>query len=207
MKKLVLFVVLILSLYMLALPASAEFGENTMYKFFDGEYGIRIPNSYFVIHENITEEELDGTDTSQEDAINFLNDFSVDLYASFDQGNRYLTIQVFDDAVSGEIPYEGLSDARYLSLLWRKELENFDYTILFSEPYITDDDCFGKVAFVFEIDGKPVYGLEYVTVLDNDLINLSFTSHSSQFDIEDSYQFDTIASTLYDCFITVLQGT
>lgn len=206
MKKLVLFIVLTLSLYTLALPASAEFGENTLYKFFDGEYGIRIPNSYFVIHENITEEELDGTDSSPKDAIDFLNEFSVDLYASFGQENRYLSIQVYEDAVSGETPYEGLSDAEYLSMLWRSELEDLNYTVLFSEPYITDDDCFGKVAFMFEIDGKPVYGLDYVTVLDNDLITLSFTSHGSQFDIEDNYEFDTIASSLYDCFITVSQG-
>lgn len=203
MKKLIICLVL----WSFAFPALADYDQTVRYEFFHGEYGIWIPDSFFVIHENITEEELSGTDSSPEEAFGFLNAYSMDLYASFDQDNGYLSIQVFEDAVSGEIAYEGLSDAEYLGEFWADQLESKNYIVLFSEPYVTEYDCFGKVAYMFESDGKPVYCVDFITVLEKDLISLSFISYAGQFDIEDNYIINTIASSLHDNIVTVSQGT
>lgn len=197
MKKLVPFIVLILFLCAISLPVSAESGKNVLYKFLDGEYGIRIPDSFFVIHENITEEELQETGTGPDDALRLLEDMSVSLYALFENKCRALYIDVFEDAVSDGAPYEGLDDAKQLMRTWTIKLKDLNYPILFYEPYITDDDCFGKVAFTYEDDGITVYELDYVTAIENDFIVLSFISYIGQFDIEDNYLFDTIASTLH----------
>lgn len=203
MKKIIIFLVLCL----FSSTAVAEVNKNIKYEFFGGEFGIRLPDSFFVIHENITDEELVGTDTNIQDALDFLDSFSTDLWAEFDDGNKSLSIQAFKDSVTGETPFEGLSGAEYFTYFWMQQLESDDEnTILFAEPYVTKNYCFGKVAYMFGSDEEPVYCLDYITVFEKDMIRLVFYSYNGQFDIENDYMFDTIASSLFDCNITVSSG-
>lgn len=185
----VLFTIAIIS------SASAKMITTPLYHFFDKNHAVCIPESFSVIYDDITDEELEKICFTREEAMKFLDDYNVDLFA-FDDNERCFYIGVYENPVPKSTPYEGYEDAVKIAKVMTKYLDDPAYDILFIEPYITDTDCFGKAAFTFESDGETVYCLEYCMIYDDELIDLIAYSNSGQYSIEDEHILDEIACSI-----------
>lgn len=176
--------------------ASAKMITTPLYHFFDDDHAVCIPESFSVIHKDITDEELEKFGMTKEEAMSFLDDNNADLFASFDDDKRCFYIGVYENPVPKSTPYEGYDDAVKLEKLLSEILDDPYYNILFTEPYVTDTHCFGKAAFTFESDGETIYCLEYFTVYDDELIDFVVYSENGQYSIEDEHVLDEIACSI-----------
>lgn len=176
--------------------ASAKVLTTPLYHFFDDNHAVCIPESFSVIYKDITDEELETLGMTREEAMNFLDDNNADLFASFDDDKRCFYIGVYENPAPKSTPYEGYEDAVKLEKILTKYIDDPEYNILFTEPYITDTHCFGKAAFTFELDGETIYCLEYVTAYDDELIDFVVYSENGQYSIEDEHVLDGIACSI-----------
>lgn len=186
MKKLILFLILCL----IAVPAFAD--EMIEYTFHNGEYSILLPSFFAVIDENADPVDLE-----------FLEKSNCDLFACMDNFNRFLTIQVFDDAFDDVYELLTWDDAKFIGDTWSEKLEEVDYNTLFVEPYLNGYDCFGKVFYTGVSDEGTNYYVDYLAAYGTDLVVISAWSNDTQFNVQEDHMLNLCADTLSCRFVTV----
>lgn len=179
----------------LAIPSIAfAFDEMTRYDFGNGDYYIWIPNDFLVVHENSTEEELLSNEMYAENgAKEFLDSFGVALFASWQNSQKGLLINIYENIFDEDIRIEDRFAAEALIESWTPLLERANRYILFTDPIIGEYEAFGKIASMSHDEQGTVYYVDYVLLFNGNIVTLTFSSENGQFNIEEGHILDSIA--------------
>lgn len=191
---------------LLLFPYSALAYEGYEQYYFHGkEFGIWLPSSFSVVHENMEDGET-CVGISAQEAEGFLSDNGIDLYASYDDGNKYFLIYTLPGFFDSEAPFSDWSTLVGMEKYWVNTLDESN-TLVFSEVYHSNDfdECSGFVnlAYTFVVGDETAHCLEYVTALEEDIIGIIFTSREGQFNIEEEHLAKEIVDKLFDVWVTV----
>ena len=162
--------------------ASVSIAEDAMgeYTFDDGRYSIKFPDFFEVYHEN-------GDDTS------WMENTGSQLFCAYDGAEKFVWIDVYREIFSENSNLDDRESITYVGKAWIERLKEVEYEILFMEPYIGEYNNFAKVAYSGE--SGSCY-LDFVTVINGDLIVISASSYNGQFSIEENFMLNKCSDTL-----------